>query len=642
MPARISSLLALATAWVLQGCTVGAGAQNDHFELTLLHVNDHHSHLEPHRFELDVSKLNLLTRGASGEQLQAVTVTHGGFPLLAAAFHKLAAAAPDAAAPDATAPETITLHAGDAITGTAWYSLTAGRADAALMNSICFDALVAGNHEFDGGDSGLAAFIDALWNGSCKTPVLAANVAPGPGSALVADYLRPYTVLERGGEQIAVIGITIGDKTRNSSRPDPGTRFLDELATAQQYIDELASGGINKIILLTHIGYARDLALARQLRGVDVIVGGDSHTLLGATDLGAIGLRPAGPYPTRTTDALGQPVCVVQAWEYARLFGALSISFDRDGVVTHCSGTPVLPVARHFEYRDADGSVAILPEDDSARVWSLLRQQGALLPVTADTGADAILAGYRDQLGDLAGTVIAEAGEDLCRDYQPGAGRSRLCPADATWQHGGDITQLVSFSMLATTPTAAIALQNAGGVRRDIARGSISMADVFALLPFNNTLVTMELTGDEILAVVEEALEHALASPANAGAYPYVAGLRFSVDATRAQGKRLSTVEINPQLTGAWQPLDKEARYTVVSNDFIASGKDGYTLLGQKYNKGEFATTYIEYAQAFIDYLRALTAQGRKLAKPPADSYSTRSYRNTAGCAYPQPPSCQR
>ena len=631
MSVRVPSLLALAAASLLQGCTTGVERQNDPFALTLLHINDHHSHLEPHRFELDVSELNLQTRGIAGEPLQAVTVTLGGFPLLAAAFHQLAA----------TAPNTITLHAGDAITGTAFYTLLGGKADAALMNSICFDAMVTGNHEFDGGDSGLAAFIDALWSSDCRTPVLAANVAPGPESALAAGYLLPYTVLERGGERIGIIGITIADKTRNSSRPDPGTRFLDELATAQRYIDQLSSEGINKIILLTHIGYARDLALARQLRGVDVIVGGDSHTLLGDSGLAGFGPRPAGPYPTRTSDALGQPVCVVQAWEYARLLGALSVSFDRHGVVTECSGTPVLPFAERYDYRATDGSVAHLPAEDSARVTDLLRQHGGSLSVAADADAEATLAGYRVQLGGLAGTVIAAAEEDLCRDYLPGAGRSLLCSAAATWQHGGDITQLVSFSMLAATPTAAIALQNAGGVRRDIARGAISMADVFALLPFNNTLVTLELSGSELLTVLEQALDHALASPANAGAYPYAAGLRYRVDATRGPGERLSAVEVNPQLADTWRPLNNNALYSVVSNDFIAAGKDGYTLLGQKYDSGEYTATYTELTQAFIDYLRDLTAQGQKLAKPPADSYSTRSYRNVRGCAHPQSPDCQ-
>lgn len=631
MPVK-TSLLILAATWLLQGCIPGAGQPREHFELTLLHINDHHSHLEPHRLELDVSEFNLDTRSASGGPLQTITVTHGGFPLLAAAFQQLQAASAN----------TITLHAGDAITGTAWYSLLDGRADAALMNSICFDAMVAGNHEFDDGDSGLAAFIDALWEGTCQTPVLAANVAPGPESALARGYLQPHTVLERGGERIGVIGITIADKTRNSSRPDADTVFLDELETAQRSIDELAAAGINKIILLTHIGYARDLALASQLRGVDVIVGGDSHTLLGGGSLSALGLRPVAPYPRRTTDALGQPVCVVQAWEYARLLGALTVSFDSEGVVTRCDGSPLLPVAGSYDYQTADNSMAILPADDATRVADALRRYDALLPVSADARAEAMLAMYRAQLGDLAGTVIATAAEDLCRDYMPGAGRSGLCPASATWRHGGDITQLVSLSMLAATPAAAIALQNAGGVRTDIAKGNISMADVFALLPFNNTLVTMELTGSEIMAVLEQALEHALASPANAGAYPYAAGLRFAVDAGEAPGQRLSAVEVNPQLAGVWQPLEERTRYTVVSNDFIAAGKDGYTLLGQKTASGDYTATYTEYAQAFIDYLSALTSRGQELTKPPADSYSTRRYRDTAGCAYPQPPNCQR
>ena len=631
MRPSIPCLLFLAAAWLLQGCTAGPDQAGSDFELTLLHINDHHSHLEPHRLELDVSELRLDTRGAAGEPLQTVTLMHGGFPLLASAFRQLAAAAPNA----------ITLHAGDAITGTAYYSLLGGKADAALMNSICFDAMVAGNHEFDGGDSGLAAFINALWSSECKTPVLAANVAPGPDSALAAGYLLPYTILQRGGERIGVIGITTAEKTRNSSRPDTDTVFLDELATAQRRIDELAAAGINKIILLTHIGYAQDLALAGQLRGVDVIVGGDSHTLLGGDSLSALGLRPVAPYPGRTTDALGQPVCIVQAWEYARLLGTLTVSFDSEGVVTRCNGSPLLPVAGYYGYQTADNSMAILPADDTVRVTDSLRRYDALLPVSADAQAEDVLAVYRAQLGNLAGTVIATSAEDLCRDYIPGAGRSGLCPASATWRHGGDITQLVSFSMLAATPTAAIALQNAGGVRRDLAAGAISMADVFALLPFNNTLVTMELTGSEILTVLEQALAHALAGPANAGAYPYAAGLRYAVDAGGAPGRRLSAVEVNPQLAGAWQPLDEDARYIVVSNDFIAAGKDGYTLLGQKYARGDYTATYTEYAQVFIDYLHTLSSRGQKLAKPPTGSYSTQRFRNTAGCLYPQPPDCK-
>lgn len=76
------------------------------------------------------------------------------------------------------------LHAGDAITGTLYFTSFGGKADAELMNLACFDAFALGNHEFDRGDSGLKLFLDDLSNDSCNTPVLAANVKPAVGTPL--------------------------------------------------------------------------------------------------------------------------------------------------------------------------------------------------------------------------------------------------------------------------------------------------------------------------------------------------------------------------------------------------------------------------------------------------------------------------
>ena len=151
-----------------------------------------------------------------------------------------------------------------------------GEADAALMNEICFDAFVPGNHEFNGGDKGLAKFLDFLKSGDCKTAVVAANIKPEVGvSALTpqsaTDYLKPYIVIERDGTKFGIIGIDIVRKTVLSSSPDETTIFLDEAETAQKIIDELKTQGINHIILLTHYGYNNELALAENLSGVDVI-----------------------------------------------------------------------------------------------------------------------------------------------------------------------------------------------------------------------------------------------------------------------------------------------------------------------------------------------------------------------------------
>lgn len=204
--------------------------------------------------------------------------------------------------PPATAADLTILHLNDHHS----HLQAQGEADAAMMNRVCFDAFVVGNHEFDGGDTGLARFLDALDNGDCNTAVLGANVVPGPDSALASGYLQPYTVVRRGGAEVGIVGLII----------------------------------------------------------------------------------------------------------------------------------------------------AI-----------------------------------------------------------PGQGRSLLCDSAASYHHGGAAANLVALSFLAATPSADIALQNAGGVRGDLAAGDFTMADAFALLPFSNTLVTLNLTGAELVVVLEQGLDRALASP---------------------------------------------------------------------------------------------------------------------------------
>ena len=137
----------------------------------------------------------------------------------------------------------IKLHAGDAISGSLFFTIFKGEADAALMNEICFDAFALGNHEFNDGDKGVAKFIDFLKSEKCNTPVLAANIKPEVGvSALTpnseTDYIQPYTIIERGGIKVGIIGIDIVRKTVMSSSPDETTIFLDEAETAQKMVDE--------------------------------------------------------------------------------------------------------------------------------------------------------------------------------------------------------------------------------------------------------------------------------------------------------------------------------------------------------------------------------------------------------------------
>ena len=611
--------------------------QSKAMDLTILHMNDHHSHIEADDFDFSVSELGLTTTNEAGEAIAEVEVKFGGFPMLKSLFDDL----------EAQHENVIKLHAGDAITGTLYYSLFNGEADAAVMNEICFDAFALGNHEFDDGDAGLARFLNFLRAGTCDTPVLAANVAPGEGSAIEQGYIQPYTIIKRSGQQIGVVGIDIAGKTKNSSSPDETTQFLDEIKTAQSTINTLTEMGVDKIILLTHYGLSNDIALASAVSGVDVIIGGDSHTLLGNQETFArFGFNPIGPYPAQrmvdgntvpVTDADGNMVCVAQAWEYAKLMGKLEVSFDDNGVVTSCGGHPYMPVTTEYTYEFNDNENRTLTGGDAVLVTNALTSMSEVAVTTPDPVVTSLISGFEAQVEVLEQTVIGTVAEDLCLERFPGQGRSTICDRSVTYNRGSDISNIVAKAFMTVTPTADIGLQNGGGVRVDVATGDFTIASAFTLLPFSNTLVTFDMTGEQIVAVLEEALANTIDNQGSSGSYPYASGLRFDVDASAAFGSRISNVEVNSRIAGDWTAIDMTATYKVVTNDFIGGGRDGYTTLGTLTSEN----TFTEYAQGFIDYVQQLTAAGESVSKLPEAEYSTKSYINRAGCNHATDATCE-
>ncbi|MBU2871508.1 NAD nucleotidase [Colwellia sp. E2M01] len=627
--------LALVISAALVGCDSddikeALDIDNEPLELTILHMNDHHSHIAAEDFGFDVSGLSLDTKTEDGASIEEVNVTYGGFPMMVSLFDKLAS----------ENANVLKLHSGDAITGTLYYSLFNGEADAAVMNEICFDAFALGNHEFDDGDTGLANFLDALNSTDCNTPTLAANVVPATDSAIADGYIEPYTIIERDGQKIGIIGIDIASKTKNSSSPDKETQFLDETTTAQTNIDLLRAQGINKIILMTHYQYENDLKLAAALNGVDVIVGGDSHTLLGDSSFNDLGFNPVAEYPTQVVNADNDPVCVVQAWEYAHIMGELKVSFDKDGVVTQCAGQPYMPIMADFEYEYSDSEDKMLTDADKTAVTTALTTHSEVVVTTPDTATATLLSGFDEQVDVLKETVIGSSVDDLCLVRFPGESRSSICDKSETYEHGSDISNIVAKAFLMVTPTADIAIQNGGGVRVDVVAQDYTIADAFTLLPFSNTLVTLELTGQQVIDVLEDALDAGLNPDGSTGAYPYASGLRFDVDASQDKGSRISNVEVNSQVATTWTDINLTTTYTIATNDFIASGQDGYDTFGVVYDQGKFVNTYTEYAQGFIDYVNALTANNETLQKLPVAEYSTKSYIDPTGCDHSTVTTC--
>ena len=607
------------------------------FELTILHMNDHHSHLAADDFDFDVSDLELEATDSSGAPISEVEVQYGGFPLLVSLFQQQEKRL------QKKNKNYLKIHAGDAITGTLYYTLFNGLADAEMMNQICFDAFALGNHEFDDGDAGLANFLDDLAATEyCDTPVLAANVKPGPDSAIRNGYIQPFAIKKFGHEKVGLIGIDIAQKTKESSNPDEDTQFLDEQKTAQFYINVLRYiYGVNKIVLVTHYQYENDLELAKNLSGVDVIVGGDSHSLLGGENLSTLGFNPVGDYPTVTNDKYGNKVCVVQAWEYAHLMGRLNIKFDHHGRVKSCGGKPIIPVEKSvYSYEYSDDEDRMLGKADASAVNKAIRSFKELKVVKADAETSELLALFDEEVDVLKQTVIGTVSEDLCLERFPGQGRSTICDASETYAQGSDISNIVAKAFMTVTPTADIAIQNGGGVRVDIAAGDLTIADAFSLLPFSNTLVTLEMTGQQIADVLEEALRNTLDNGGSSGSYPYASGLRYDVNAAASFGNRISNIEINPRVSGDWTAIDPAATYTVVTNNFISAGRDGYETFGTVSATGVVVDTFTEYAQGFIDYVELLDASGQSLSKLPLEEYSTKTYIGRDGCDHSLTDTC--
>ncbi len=608
------------TALGLALAACGGGSDAPSFKpltLNIAHINDHHS-------QLDAFAATELTLDGVATQVEL-----GGFARQTALFKSVAGT-----------QNLLKIHAGDATTGTLYYTFYKGKVDAQMMNTVCFDAFTPGNHEFDDGDATLKGFLDELATGTCKTPVISSNVVPATGTALAptggTPYLKPWVIKDMDGVKVGLIGITIAGKTVNSSRPLATTVFNNEVASAQKAIDELKAQGVRHIVAVTHQGYDADKALAAQLTDVDVVIGGDSHSLLG--DFKAVGITTSsGAYPTVVSNKNGEPVCIGHAWEYSKAFGLMNVQFNEAGAVKSCGGQATLVIGDQFKRKDAAGAWQTVSDTvRSTLMANLAANQPAVKVVTPDATAAATLKTHSDQVAAEKAKPIGTATQSLCLVRTPGESTNRStgtagCETANTLAQGSDAAQAVAEAFLYAAKRADFALQNAGGVRVPVAAGGLTMNTAFTLLPFTNVLVEMELSGKEVVAALEDAVANHLDLAQSNGSHPYAAGLRWDLDMGKAKGQRFTNVQVRHKTTGAWSAIDPAKTHVLVTNDFIASGKDGYTALGTAYNAGRYVNTYLLYTQSFVDYV---LAKGT-VARPARADYAHQRVTTATGAQLP-------
>ncbi len=505
-PCGAAALFALAVA--LGSCASSQPAGTVH--VTLAAINDFHGFLEapPEQFPM---------RGAGVPPNTLVDA--GGVAHLATLVRTMRAASPNFAF----------VSSGDLVGAT---PLLASMFDdepvIEAMNAIGLDIHGVGNHEFDRG----AAHLKRLAAGGCpekgcrpgaqyegaRFPFLAANVFD---TAAHSTLFPPYVVKTFDGVKVAFIGLTtIETPAALTKQAWAGLEFRDEVETVNALVPELRRNGVEAIVVLIHEGGlnsggpnecvnlgGRIGAIAKRMDpAVDVILSAHTHHAYNCTLSGKL---------------------VTSSGSYGRFVTQVDLEIDR---------------------RSRDIVVA--------------RAENRL--VNADIAADRALSDLLERYRKLSGPIQRVVGKvtDVISRYPNRDGESKL-------------GQLTADAQLEATRSAGAvaAFMNPGGIRSALPfrnGGDITYADVFTVNPFSNTLLTITLSGAQILRLLEQQW---------AGTYWRVlqvsSGVSYAWDERRPVGERV----VPGSVTIGGKPLDPAADYRITVNNFMAGGGDGFTVL---------------------------------------------------------------
>lgn len=403
----------------------------------------------------------------------------------------------------ATNPNTIFVAGGDLFQGTPESNLLKGEPVAAVLKEAGLSVSAIGNHELD-----WQMDLLSTWAEKGGFEFLCANMYDTAKDELIS-YAKPYKIVDMNGTKVAFIGL-ITPETKTSTKPTnvQGFEFKNPEDVLPKYIKEVKDQGADVVIALGHSGAKQDSktkAITGEVEAIAKVPGVDAIV--------------AGHTHEKVSGTVNN-VPVVMAMHSGRALGKLTILVDKD--------TNKLVKA----YTNAD----------------VLYERSATLK--EDAATKAIVDKYVKDLEPLTSEVLGEAKVDL--DHE-----SREATLMGEW----------AATIMKDTAKTDVAIQNGGGLRCSIPQGQVTMGQLYQLMPFDNTLYTLKLTGKEL----KQAVENGIGSPTFR--FGQVAGLYVTYDMTKPYGERIVSITLE---NGEAIVDDKE--YTVATNDFMADGGDNYTM----------------------------------------------------------------
>ncbi|KAF8253789.1 Metallo-dependent phosphatase, partial [Wilcoxina mikolae CBS 423.85] len=460
------------------------------YEISFYHINDVHAHLD--EFRSSGSSCTNPAKGCVGGYSRVKTVIDQ-----TRKTHK----------------NSLFLNAGDEFQGTLFYTLFKGDKIAEMLNQLEFDGMTLGNHEFDDGDDLLADFLNKL-----NFPTISSNIHTD--NPKLAKALLPYKIYKK--HNLAVLAVTT-ETTVGISHPGNGTKFEDPVEAAKRTVEAIKRKhqNIKRIVTLTHIGYDKDIELAKATSGISLIIGGHSHTLLGDAP------AAKGKYPTIETNVDGDEVFVVTSYRWGEYLGYIDVEYDPHGRIVAYEGAP-------FHLTNATKEDAKLKSQ--VKEWSKAFEaySNTILGYTEYPLIQSTCQSIECTLGDFTA--------DAMEDYRP-------------------------------NEKLAGAIINAGGIRAEIdGPANITLQQALECFPFGNSVVELDFAGEQLWDIFEGIVSdvNQKNSLAVTSFVQVSRSIRFTYNPKNPVGSKLITLNIKGQ------PIDLTKTYTVSTLDFLATGGDNF------------------------------------------------------------------
>ena len=483
---------------------------------------------------------------------------------------------------------TLVVDAGDAFQGLPISNSTKGEARAGILNEMNYDAMAVGNHEFDFGLDEAKKYKEIL-----KFPLLSANTYVN-GARLFEAATIVDKDKNREGDEFVVIGVTTPETaTKTHPKNVQGVTFTEPIAEVNKVIEEiqakaLAEGKDYKhYVVLAHLGV--DTTTPVEWRGSTLAEALSKNPLLKGKRVTVID----GHSHTVESTTYGDNVTYNQTGSYLHNVGRITYKSHQ------LLGNPSQIPAADAKKLEANPKIAAMVKEIKEKY-------------DAENAVEVVSKSPVELNGDRENVRVRET-------------NLGNVVADALYQYGQ-----TGFSH----PTD-IAVTNGGGLRETIAKDKpITKGNVIAVLPFGNTITQIQVTGQQVLDMFEKSLGSILQVDKDgknvmdengqpllepSGGFLQVSGVKVYYDTNLPSGKRVLAVQVKNHTDGAYEKLDLSKTYYLTTNDFLAAGGDGYSMLGGVREEGPSMDA------AFEDYLKTADLNQYEKINPNSRTISVNS-----------------